>query len=444
MVGRFFENQGEAGPTAIESASLFNCTDRSISLDASCNLVDDDVDGILDNETGFVLYENPSRLNCTDKSVSLDKSCNRIDDDSNGCIDDVSGWDFVNNDPSPQAGQLNPDGTATRHGTMVAGIAAASGNNGIGIAGADWNSKILALQTIDDDGYGDSLTVGNAIRYAANMGVDVINMSLGTDGPDSYILNAVEYAYNKGVLVVAASGNDGCNCMIYPAQYDITLSVGALDQANNRASFSSYGSNLDIIAPGVSITSTSFTSGNGVSWYSTGSGTSFAAPLISGLITSIKGQLPTASPTQIAAILTERTKQSATGTYYKTNERGYGDASFSNSTARSLQPKTYSQIHIFGGVSNGGVFQSNKISDGYIYACEPGAVGTTPIYRGLKSSYYYSVNPIDIRLGPSNGYSMSKLFNACVTQPHDNISAIRSLNTAQEFDNRSIKSLIGL
>ena len=441
--GRFFQNAQETGSTSQEAASLLNCTDRAIPLDAACNVIDDDVDGIVDNETGAVAYENPSALNCTDRSIPLDKSCNRIDDDNNGYIDDTSGWDFVNQDGSPQAGELNPDGTGVRHGSMVMGIAAATGNNSAGIAGIDWNTTLLPLQAIDDDSYGDSLTVGNAIRYAADMGADVINMSLGTDGPDTYILNAVEYAYNKGAIVVAAAGNDGCNCMIYPASYDITLAVGASNQAGNRASFSSYGNALDIIAPGVSITSATFTSANGTTAYSTGNGTSFATPIVSGMLTKLKGQLPTATPIQLAALITEQTTQNHIGTPYKTTERGYGDVSFANSAERATQSKQFSQLYTLSGVTNGGVFQGSALAVP-AYACEPGAAGTTPLYRGVKTKYFYSINPIDIRLGGVNTYTMQKLFNLCVVQPHDQIESIRALQTAQEFDTRSIKSLIGL
>jgi subtilisin family serine protease len=325
---------------------------------------------------------------------------------------------------------------------MVAGIAAANANNTVGTAGIDWSTKILPLQAIDDDGYGDSLTVGNAIVYAANQGADVINISLGSSEPDTYILAAVEYAYSKGSIVVAASGNDGCNCMIYPARYDVALSVGALDESGNRASFSSYGSTLDVMAPGTTITSSSYTSEYPTNSYGVGSGTSYAAPVISGLLTKIKAQLPSASPTQLIALVTEKTAQNSTGTAYKTSQKGYGDVSFTNVINRTLTPKAFTQLYTFGSVSNGGLFSSTEFPV-YAYACESGAVGTTPLFKASKSANnFFSINPVDIRKGSVNGYSMQQLFTACVAQPHDTFESIRLLQTAQEFTNISIKTLL--
>jgi thermitase len=442
FTNRMYENINETGVAAVELPSELNCTDQNIPLRASCNLIDDNVDGVVDNEAGATIYENPSLLNCTDKGIALQKSCNRIDDDANGYVDDVTGWDFVNSDPSPQAGQLNANGNSLRHGSMVAGIAAATANNGVGTAGIDTDTKILPLQAIDDDGYGDSLTVGNAILYAANQGADVINLSLGTTEPDTYILAAIEYAYSKGSVVVAAAGNDGCNCMIYPANYDITLSVGAADENGNRASFSSYGTSLDIMAPGTAITSSSFTPDNPTNSYGIGSGTSFAAPVVSGLLTKIKAQLPTASPTQLIALITEKTTQNSTGISYKSVEKGYGDVSFPTVINRSVTPRNFTQLTSFASITNGGLFSSTNFPV-YVYACDSGNIGTTPVYKATKSaSNFFSINPVDIRKSGSNGYTLQKLFTACVAQPHDTFESIRALNTAQEFTNTSIKSLL--
>jgi hypothetical protein len=442
LTGRLYTNSLEQGSATMEAPSLLNCTDQSLPLNAACNAVDDNVDGIIDNESGVVTYENPSLLNCTDQAVALDKSCNRIDDDANGYIDDITGWDFVNNDPSPQAGQINPDGSSIRHGSMVAGIAAANANNAVGTAGIDWNTKILPLQSIDDDGYGDSLTVGDAIIYAADQGADVINMSLGSADPDPYILAAVEYAYSKGAVVVAASGNDGCNCMIYPARYDTTLSVGAEDEAGNRASFSSYGQTLDVMAPGVNITSSSFTKDFPLNSYGVGSGTSYAAPVVSGLLTKIKAQLPTASPTQLIALVTEKTTQNSTGNSFKTTEKGYGDISFTQSISRATTPKTFTQLYSFGSVTNGGLFSSTEFPV-YVYACETGSVGTTPLFKATKTANnFFSINPVDIRKAGASGYAMQQLFTGCIAQPHDTFESIRALQTAQEFTNISIKTLL--
>ncbi|HSH17888.1 MAG TPA: S8 family serine peptidase, partial [Candidatus Saccharimonadales bacterium] len=306
FAGRWHVNGGEKGSAATEGASARNCSDRSLPLNASCNLIDDDGDGTTDNETGPATYENPSRLNCTDQAVPLDKSCNRQDDDGNGYVDDLSGWDFNSNDEAPLAGELNPNGTGTTHGTRVAGLAAATGNNAKGIAGVDWQTRILPLQALDDDSYGDTLSVGRAMYYAIAQGADVISLSLGSDLPDEYVRGAVRAALKAGIVVVAASGNDGCDCVVYPANYPEVLAVGALDSTEQVASFSSYGKNVDVLAPGVNVTSTNWQSANRTSAYASGlSGTSFATPMIAGALSRLKSLQPAATPAQLIAAVTE-------------------------------------------------------------------------------------------------------------------------------------------
>lgn len=439
--GRLYENPGEVGTTSAEEPSDLNCTDQALPLDMACNNVDDDVDGVIDNESGVTTYENPSIYNCTDLAVALDKRCNMIDDDSNGYMDDVSGWDFVNGDPSPQAGELfEADNVSTYHGTMVAGIAAANANNSVGIAGVDWNTKILPLQSLDDDGYGDSITVGNAIIYATDMGADVINVSLGTDGPDIIILQAIEYAFERDVIVVASAGNDGCDCMVYPAKYDITLSVGSINQSLEKSSFSSYGSTLDIVAPGSSILTSSYNSSNGTNLYQYGSGTSFSAPVVSGLLTKLKGQLPSASPAQLAALVTEQANKSIMANQHKTNEFGYGLVSLSDSTNRSTIPNDYKQIYRYGPITNGGVFYGTG-NQNSIISCEPGINGTTPVYKSSKSSSFYSINQTDLRYAKTNGFANATQFEACVLMPHDTVESAREINLTNETSNSSYKSL---
>ena len=165
-------------------------------IDSGFALNHEDLNGrwaINEAEIGSTEQEAPSTLNkqnCTERSIPIDKSCNLIDDDNNGFIDDVKGWDFVNNDSSPQAGEVSPQGASVSHGTSVAGVLAATGNNAKGIAGVDWSTKILPLQALGDDEDGTTLTVARAIYYAVGRGVDVINLSLGGDIADEYLRNA--------------------------------------------------------------------------------------------------------------------------------------------------------------------------------------------------------------------------------------------------------------
>ena len=153
---------------------------------------------------------------------------NGIDDDGNGYIDDMKGWDFANDDNNP----LDNDG----HGTHCAGIAAAEGNNGIGIAGIAPNCKIMPVKVLGIF-FGNVSTTTLGIRYAADMGVDVISLSLGTYNESNLLKDAVDYAYNKSVVLVSAAGNDGKDIKSYPAAYDNVIAVGATDNNDNSLNF---------------------------------------------------------------------------------------------------------------------------------------------------------------------------------------------------------------
>lgn len=181
----------------------------------------------------------------------------------------VSGYDFVNNDDVPQ--------DDFGHGTHVAGIAAASGNNGAGIAGVSWGARIMPVKVLNSSGSGSFTTVAAGIVWATDQGAQIINLSLGTHSFSFVLQNAVEYAYNHGVLLVAASGNSGSTPVYCPACYPQVMAVGATNSSNQIASFSTYGSEVDIAAPGQSIFSLA------PGGYTTKSGTSMAAPHISGL-----------------------------------------------------------------------------------------------------------------------------------------------------------------
>jgi subtilisin family serine protease len=200
----------------------------------------------------------------------------------------VAGYNFVARNTNP----MDDNG----HGTHVAGIAAATGNNSIGVAGVDWGGRIMPLKVLDSQGSGYDSDVASAIRYAADNGAKVINMSLGS--PDySYTLSeAVNYAYNKGVTMVAAAGNDGSS-VGYPAACDHVIAVGALDSNNGLAYFSNRGSALDLTAPGVSILST--TQGD----YGKMSGTSMASPVVAGCASLVLSRHSGYTPAQVESTL---------------------------------------------------------------------------------------------------------------------------------------------
>ena len=164
------------------------------------------------------------------------------------------------------------------HGTHVAGIAAAITNNGMGVAGLGYGSTIMNVKVLSDMGAGAYSWVASGIVWAADNGADVINMSLGGPSESSTLEDALTYALSKGVVVVAAAGNNGDTTPMYPAYYTNCIAVAATDANDARASFSNYGDWVDVAAPGLSIYSTLKNSSYGYM-----SGTSMAAPHVAGL-----------------------------------------------------------------------------------------------------------------------------------------------------------------
>ena len=165
------------------------------------------------------------------------------------------------------------------HGTHVGGTAAASTNNRTGVAGVGYNATILNGKVLADNGDGSISTLIGGITWAADNGARVINMSLGGNLPcPAALQDAVDYAWSHGLVVVAGAGNTGANGALTPANCNHVLAVGATDQADARLSWSNYGSNVHVAAPGLNILSTDNTGG-----YVTMSGTSMATPHVSGL-----------------------------------------------------------------------------------------------------------------------------------------------------------------
>ncbi len=239
-----------------------------------------------------------------------------IDNDHNGYEDDVLGWDFVNNDPDP-----SPDISATSnvsavsHGTVVAGMIGAVGNNGKGVVGVNWHVKIMPLKILDDQGIGTTARASAAIRYAVQNGAQIINVSFTTTVKDTQLEETIAWAVEQGVLVVAAVGNteNGGTSLNtqpeYPACFDldygqnVVLGVAATDSKDKKASFSNFGSRCtDLSAPGVDIFGTvfqdffdeRFSSLYGGPWQ----GTSLAAPMVAGAAALLKSVYPTLTPEQ--------------------------------------------------------------------------------------------------------------------------------------------------
>lgn len=437
FANRWAINSGEQGAAASEAPSKLNCTARSLPISQSCNLIDDNFDGIVDNEIGLATTENPSQLNCSGRGLPLNKSCNLIDDDSNGYVDDVTGWDFAHFDPSAQAGQINPDGNGTQHGTEVAGVLAATGNNNKGIAGVNWTTKILPLQALDDDSYGNTLTVARAIYYAADRGVDVINLSLGSVNEDSYLRQAIHYALDRNVIIVAASGNDGCDCISYPARYPEVVAVGAQNQSGSPASFSSYGAELDILAPGTNITTPSWSKNLPSTAYATNvAGTSFAAPYVSGLLSLARSHQPTAQWGELSnALLATSNHGSLTTMNPVSNQTGSGYTQAGAFMTRLTTPDQSIIRYNFWPTPI-----KSTLSSTLPYQCmSTSDFPTAPFYEITSGpSTFYTIDPLERIRATTRGDSVTYIARACVGLPTDTPLTIRRINLLSEIKNIQI------
>lgn len=230
------------------------------------------------------------------------KRTNGIDDDGNGKIDDWRGWDFGGaNYAAPTEDNLPvPTAANNAHGTHVAGIAAASTNNGVGVAGAAYNCRLMPVKvTSDNDARGSGGTPYvvfgfEGIVYATDMGADIINCSWGGTGGSLFEQDIISYATQHGALVVAAAGNVNTTIPDYPAAYDGVLSVAATTSNDVKASYSKHGITIDLAAPGDLIYSTYYPN-----LYQTMSGTSMASPLVAGVAALVKSMHPTYTGLQV-------------------------------------------------------------------------------------------------------------------------------------------------
>jgi len=252
---------------------------------------------------------------------------NGVDDDRNGFIDDVRGWDFISNipDPSPKFEEGFTE-AGILHGTIVAGIVGASGNNGLGVTGITWRTNIMPLRVLNDRGEGKTSEVIRAIDYAIANGANIINFSFVGFGYSRAMHESIKRAYDVGIVVVAAAGNEEGEgegysldkIPMYPACHDgdngenMVIGVAATDTIDQKVAFSSYGFQcVDIAAPGVSVYSTAVYAptkiyeGKPFDKYYNGywSGTSMAAPMVSGAVALIESVNPKIDRDQVIDIL---------------------------------------------------------------------------------------------------------------------------------------------
>ena len=228
-----------------------------------------------------------------------------VDDDGNGYIDDVAGWDFTDAPGLPGDGDfVEPDADPddeSGHGTHVAGIVAATSDNGVGIAGVAPDVSLMVLRAgfnIGSAGYLQDDDVAAAIVYAADNGAHIINLSLGDPRYSPLLADAVRYATDLDVVVVAAVGNEGSSDVYYPARLDETIGVGAAGRDARPTSFSNHGPSIDLIAPGLTVHSTQ-PGGR----YGDLSGTSMAAPHVAAAAALVRARHPEYSRLQVLGAL---------------------------------------------------------------------------------------------------------------------------------------------
>lgn len=217
----------------------------------------------------------------------------------------TAGYDFINNDNDP-----NDD---EGHGSHVCGTVAQSSHNGIGVTGAAYNCTIMPVKVLNDQGCGTYDLVADGIYWAADNGADIINLSLSGSVDLTVLRDAVDYAWNKGVVIVCAAGNSGSNVPEFPAAYPDSISVSATNYLDQLADYSNYGSTIDICAPGGDggdhngdgymdgiLQNTFGDSGDGYYFYT---GTSMAAPHVTGAAALVKAADPSLTNSEIRSIL---------------------------------------------------------------------------------------------------------------------------------------------
>ncbi|KKT35127.1 MAG: Peptidase S8 and S53, subtilisin, kexin, sedolisin [Parcubacteria group bacterium GW2011_GWA2_44_12] len=256
---------------------------------------------------------------------------NKVDDDGNGFADDVHGWDFIDNDndPHPRIGQ-GADFEGATHGTIVAGIIAAQGGNGLGVTGVAHRAEIMPIRALDSDGKGNTSNVARAMIYAIENGADIINLSFVGSDFDPVLEKIIKVAHEAGIVVIAAVGNESDPSAhvvkdlnekpLYPVCYEtnanFVIGVGSLEPDGAKSKFSNYGTKcIDINAPGSRIVSTQvFDETNVDTRYDAlysgyWSGTSFSTPLVAGAAALVKAINPLFSENQIMSAILDNADQ---------------------------------------------------------------------------------------------------------------------------------------
>ncbi len=317
-----------------------------------------------------------------------------IDNDNNGYVDDVNGYDFIDDDGTPIPNQDEAfDEGAVSHGTVIAGIIGAVGNNDEGIAGIVWDVKLMSVRILDNQGIGDSNLARLGVEYARQNGADVINLSFTGFDFDDALRRSIEEAYEAGIVVVAAMGNaddGGINIddsPIYPACFgeraneDWILGVAATDQEDVKAEFSNYGAQCtDISAPGQDIFSAVYQDDDWLEmsdglYQDSWSGTSMASPMVAGAAALLKSAYHSLTPGDIKSIL-RLSVDPVTATGDATGKMGAGRLNVA--TALALAPS-------FADIGDTGSATLSSTASSYRIAVAPES-GSPPTVRVFTKS----------------------------------------------------------
>jgi subtilisin family serine protease len=335
-----------------------------------------------------------------------------IDNDGNGLVDDVNGWNFYRN---------NDDLTdSTGHGTHLAGLIAAQRNNGIGVAGVASGVKVLPIVVSE---YAPASAVVSAIYYAVDRGAHIINMSFG--GPESFsgARAAIDYATERGVLLVASANNWASDEYSYPAVYQDVLAVAATDENDQRARLSSYGAWVDIAAPGQDVLSTF-----PVNDYMKVSGTSQAAPIVCGVAALLKSRHPDWTAEQIRTqLLGTADDLNPTNPDYL-GQLGAGRVNAARAVSTTLSgPRAYLKGYLAQEVSGNGDQQLGPNETGQLSVATHFTVGgATASVRLETTDPYLTITTGAVTVAPKANRTETSNFGLRVASnaPADRIAAV--------------------
>ncbi len=250
----------------------------------------------------IAIVDNAIRITHTDLVANIwtnpgEIPNNLIDDDFNGYTDDVHGFDIADHDNNPNPPPTTTNSSPFVHGTHCAGIAAATTDNGNGIAAIGFNSKIMAVKCSADKNDGSTLINSyDGVYYAMRAHANIISMSWGGTGSFATGQSVINAASQMGIVLVASAGNNDSNGVGYPAAYQNVIAVGSTDIDDAKSTFSNYGTAIDVMAPGKGIYSTLGGDDNAYGYLS---GTSMSAPMVAGLAALVKALHPTYTPAQV-------------------------------------------------------------------------------------------------------------------------------------------------